>query len=583
MGPMLNYVEVNPQCKDGQYTLIAPRGAAVPDPGPMIIDQDGHLVWTKHYGQTYNVNVYSYKGHDYLTFWVGNDGIVGHGDGTYYMLDSAYEEAYTVRGANGLPADLHEFHITGDETALFTVYDVVPANLRSAGGPEKGWIWDGTFQEVDIETGQLLFQWRASEHFNFTDSYRGREGDGDGDAEDRPWDFFHINSVDKDAKGNFLVSSRYMSCLAYIDGRTGDIIWRLGGKHNDFQDLSAGGATNFTWQHHARFRDNGTAITLFDNASRGEGAPRLTSRGLYLDIDAQQMTAKVRHEYWNPHPISSQSQGSVQLLDSGNVVVGYGSNAAWTEYSIAGDVLCHVHFGPESAFGAGNILSYRVFKHAWTGLPRRNPDIALYRYEAAVSWNGATEVATWVLQGSGSDTDIQLDHDHDDDESTTFLTAVPKSGFETIIPVPAQTTQRYLRVLSLNATGHVLGATVWLHWDPASEEVLLGPGDGDGDRNSDDATSSAGVRAFLFFAAGFLVALVLAVCAWSVRRRFAFAARAADRERGGWKPVDDFDSTGDEHEHEHDLSDAELGGVEFSLLGAGRLFSHSASGQVPHD
>jgi hypothetical protein len=52
----------------------------------MIIDQDGHLVWTKHYGQTYNANVYRYKGQDYLTFWVGNDGIVGHGDGTYYMV-----------------------------------------------------------------------------------------------------------------------------------------------------------------------------------------------------------------------------------------------------------------------------------------------------------------------------------------------------------------------------------------------------------------------------------------------------------------------------------------------------------------
>jgi hypothetical protein len=86
MGPILNYVESNPQCKDGQYTLIAPRGMAVRNPGPMIIDQDGHLVWTKYYGQTYNVNVYKYKGQDYLTFWVGNDGIVGHGDGTYYMV-----------------------------------------------------------------------------------------------------------------------------------------------------------------------------------------------------------------------------------------------------------------------------------------------------------------------------------------------------------------------------------------------------------------------------------------------------------------------------------------------------------------
>jgi hypothetical protein len=348
-----------------------------------------------------------------------------------------------------------------------------------------------------------------------------------------------------------------MSCLTYIDGRTGKIIWRLGGKHNDFQDLSAGAATNFTWQHHARFRDNGSAITLFDNASRGEGAPSLTSRGLYLDLDTQQMTVRVRHEYWNPHPISSQSQGSVQLLDSGNILLGYGANAAWTEYTIAGDVLCHVHFGPQSAFGAGNVLSYRVFKHAWTGRPRTKPDLALYRYEAAVSWNGATEVATWVLEGS----DTQPDDDNE--ESITFLTAVPKSGFETIIPIPAQTSQVYLRVLGLNATGQILGATAWLQWDPAADEVALGRGDSD----ADDAASSIDVRAFLFFAVGFSSAIVLAVCAWFVRRRVA--ARAAgpegNRERGGWRRVDEFN--GDEH----DLSEVEFEGVEFSLLGNERL------------
>ncbi|EDP51097.1 conserved hypothetical protein [Aspergillus fumigatus A1163] len=571
MGPILNYVESNPQCKDGQYTLIAPRGMAVRNPGPMIIDQDGHLVWTKHYGQTYNVNVYRYKGQDYLTFWVGNDGIVGHGDGTYYMLDSAYEEAFTIRGANGLPADLHEFQITGHETALFTVYDVVPADLRSAGGPEKGWIWDGTFQEVDIETGQLLFQWRASEHFNLTDSYRGREGAGD--SEDHPWDFFHINSVDKDAKGNFLVSSRYMSCLTYIDGRTGNIIWRLGGKHNDFHDLSAGAATNFTWQHHARFHDNGSAITLFDNASRGDGSPRLTSRGLYLDVDTRQMTVSLRHEYWNPHPISSQSQGSVQLLNTGNVLLGYGANAAWTEYTTAGDVLCHVHFGPASAFGAGKILSYRVFKHRWTGLPRTNPALALYRHEAAVSWNGATEVATWVLQGS------DMREPNKEDESITFLTAVPKSGFETIISIPAQTSQNYLRVLGLNATGQILGATAWLHWDPESEEVALGPGNRDSGNGSSSSSSSSSssidVRAFLFFAFGFSSAVFLAVCAWFVWRRFwtqeADREWERERERGGWKPVDEFN--GDEH----DLSEGEFEGMELSLL-QGRRLSRSDSG-----
>ncbi|GES58136.1 hypothetical protein CDV56_101790 [Aspergillus terreus] len=559
IGPSLNYIQYSPACNDGQYTLIAPRGGSVRYPGPMIIDSDGHLVWTKYYGQTYNLNIYRFKGQDYLTFWVGDDGIVGHGDGTYYMLDSSYQEAYKIRGANGLPADLHEFHITRDETAVFSIYEVRPADLRSAGGPENGWIWDGTFQEVDIETGELLFQWRASEHVNFTDVYRGFEGNGE--SAEHPWDFFHINSIDKDAKGNFLVSARYANCLTYIDGRTGAILWRLGGKHNAFTDLSDGAATNITWQHHARFRDNGTALTVFDNASRGVGAPAYASRGLYLDLDTERMTVAVRHEYRNPHPISSQSQGSVQVLDSGNVLLGYGFDAAWTEYSIDGNVLCHVHFGPESGFGDGNIISYRVFKHNWVGLPTSSPDLAVYAYEAAVSWNGATEVATWVLEGT--DDPDAAERAEEPYDSFTFLTALPKSGFETVLPIPEDADCKYLRVLALNATGHILGSTKLVEWDPTSPEAVVSHGDED----DTSGLSATQVRSVTFFTVGFFSAIVLLAAGWVVRHQLAArrAARPADdKERGSWRPLDGFN--GDEDLSEGEMSDD---GIEFSLMGQG--------------
>ena len=86
VGAAVNFMEYSPQCKDGQYYFISPRGYSVHKPGPMILDQDGHLVWTKPLGHTYNLNVYQYKGQDYLTFWLGDDGKVGHGEGTYYMV-----------------------------------------------------------------------------------------------------------------------------------------------------------------------------------------------------------------------------------------------------------------------------------------------------------------------------------------------------------------------------------------------------------------------------------------------------------------------------------------------------------------
>ncbi|KAE8379758.1 ASST-domain-containing protein [Aspergillus bertholletiae] len=556
VGPALNYLHYSNECKDGLYTFIAPRGTNVANPGPMIIDQDGHLVWTRHYGQTYNLNVYTFKGQDYLTFWVGDDGVRGHGEGTYYMLDSSYQEIYKINAANHLPADLHEFHITQDDTALITIYDIIPADLTPVGGLEEGWVFDGTFQEIDIETGKSLFQWRASEHFNFTDMQRDREGNGD--SKTYPWDFFHINSVDKDSKGNYLISSRYASCLAYIDGRTGNIIWRLGGKKNDFTDLSDGAATNFAWQHHARFHNNGTAIVLFDNASRGGGAPELPSRGLYLDIDQEKMTVKVRHEYWNPNSISSQSQGSIQLLSSDDgsprVLVGYGHIPTWTEYASNGTVLCNTHFG--AASGDGNIMSYRVLKYPWTGHPRTSPDISVYRYTAAASWNGATEVVTWALEGA----------DSANPDTYTFLAAVPKDGFETSIPIPKDTESAYIRVHGLNFTGHILGTTKLVRWDPESDQAVVGRHD-----EVDDGGSP--FRSLPFFFGGFASAMVLAFAGLFIYRRFksrAGAQNPQDRERGSWQPLDRFN--GDE-----DLSEEEADDVGLALLGGER------SRELPED
>lgn len=86
VGAVVNFLQYGPQCKDDQYYFISPRGYSVHKPGPMILDQKGRLVWTKPYGHTYNFNVYNYKGQDYLTFWVGDDSRVGHGEGTYYMV-----------------------------------------------------------------------------------------------------------------------------------------------------------------------------------------------------------------------------------------------------------------------------------------------------------------------------------------------------------------------------------------------------------------------------------------------------------------------------------------------------------------
>lgn len=454
------------------------------------------------------------------------------------QLNSSYEEVYKIRGANGLVIDMREFHITRDNTALLTVSNVTQADLQSVDGPEEGWILDGTFQEIDIETGELRFQWQASRHFDFSEANRGL--DETGGTADNPWNFFHITSVDKDGNGNYLVSSSIMNCLAYIDGQSGDVIWKLGGKNNTFEDLSDGDATNFNGPYHARFADDGKAVTLFDPAESA-------SRGLYLDLNTEENTVQVRYQYRNPSDIATESGGSMQRLDSGNVLVSYGTSAAWTEYTEDGAPLCEVHFGAQWHFNDHSIASYRVSKNPWVGQPKTQPSLALRGYEAIVSWNGATEVVTWVLEGSNT---VPVSGDVHADDKFSLVAAQFKDGFETVLSIPPETSASILRVLAVDRDGKTLTSSVPVAWNPTPQEM-----------DAAGAINPARIwRLVLFFFVGFLSAAALGVIIWVVRRRLSRravrlepSAEEYERARGGWKPADP-EYNGDEH-----LSDDEVG------------------------
>lgn len=89
--PHVNFLQWSPDCDDGRHYFIAPRGWSVSKPGPMILDGNGTMIWSEHFanefgGQAYDLRVQKYHGEDYLTFWLGDDRVRGHGAGHYYMV-----------------------------------------------------------------------------------------------------------------------------------------------------------------------------------------------------------------------------------------------------------------------------------------------------------------------------------------------------------------------------------------------------------------------------------------------------------------------------------------------------------------
>jgi len=72
----------------GYHYVLATHGILVEHAGPMLIDpDDGHQIWfLEGYGTTYNLDIQTYRGEDYLTWWTGDNALRDHGKGYYYMV-----------------------------------------------------------------------------------------------------------------------------------------------------------------------------------------------------------------------------------------------------------------------------------------------------------------------------------------------------------------------------------------------------------------------------------------------------------------------------------------------------------------
>jgi Arylsulfotransferase (ASST) len=427
-------VGVNVPASDGVapgYVFVAVKKGVGQD-GPMIMDNQGRLVWFSKDRYATDFKVQTYKGEPVLTWWEG--GVVsGHGEGEYVIFDSSYREVRRVKPGNGYnKGDLHEFSITPQNTALLTIYNETRTDLSPIGGQEDGPIWDGIAQELDLETGEVLFEWHSLDHVGVGESYRGPEEDSE-----EPVDYFHINSIEVEPDGNFLIDAKGTYAVYKVDRASGEILWRLGGKRSDF-DMGEG--TRTVSQHDARRQEDGT-ITIFDNGAPPEVHEQ--SRGIVVELDMDEMSATLVREFTHPSKLLSTSQGNVQVLPNTNLLVGWGSAPFFSEYSSEGELLFDAQL-------LGDGQSYRAFRFPWSGHPSDNPAVAVEqgpddKVTIYVSWNGATEVESWqVLAGS---TPNQLEP----------VGSAPRRGFETTVTV--HTAEPYVAVQAKNASGRVLGST----------------------------------------------------------------------------------------------------------------------------
>jgi hypothetical protein len=412
------------------YVFVALKEGAG-EHGPMIIDDVGQLVWFGKYRSARDFKLQYYHGRPVLTWWEGKV-TAGHGVGEYVIFDDSYHEIARVRAGNGYRGDLHEFLITPEDTALLTAYAPTRTDLSPIGGPKDGMAWEGIVQEVDIETGEVIFEWHSLEHIGIEESYIELPDDPD-----HLYDYFHINSIDVEPDGDLLLCARNTWGVYKVERESGEITWRLDGKKSDF-DMSTG--TQSAFQHDARRQRDGT-ITIFDNGAHPKVHDR--SRGIVVELDEEKMSAKLVREYTSPQKRLSTSQGNMQLLPNSNVLIGWGSGPFVSEFSHEGELLFEARFPPDGE-------SYRAFRFPWSGHPTDEPAVAVEqgpddKVKLYASWNGATEVTTWEVLAGPRPGRLQ------------WVGSVPRDGFETSMLV--QSFDPYVAVRAKDHFGQVLGSS----------------------------------------------------------------------------------------------------------------------------
>ena len=324
--------------------------------------------------------------------------------------------------------------MTDRNTMVISVYNNTLRSLAAIDGPEDAWVADGMFMEIDVATGEVLFEWKALDHLDMRDSRYGYKMPGAGITKRVPWDWFHINSVQR-VGDNYLISSRHHWAIYLINGTDGSKIWKLDGINGgDFGSIPR----TFRWQHHARAHnvsDAGMTVSVFNNMVNGKKTDKFQTQGLAFWVPMPASPSNppvlVKKMQTPSHMLFSGTQGSYQM-DLGNAdefgksngFIGYGAAPYVREYGPADDgsqLLWQAQFGEEKV-----VASYRGFKSAWRGTPKDWGPVVLFentrrlQQHVYVSWNGATDISGWAVYAG---------------DSKEFLNAIGvanKKAFETV-------------------------------------------------------------------------------------------------------------------------------------------------------
>ena len=301
----------------------------------VIVDKDGLPVWYKEFVD--GVVDFQRQPDGNFTAWGSIDAAPPH----YYEFDLTGQIRASYQAANLLGTGPHELRLLGHGYALFGI-EFRTMDLTAYGGSASANV-RGIVVEYHLPGRQPLL-WNTFDHFLVTD---GASDVSFTAPTVNPW---HGNAIDIDHDGNLLVSFRNMDEITKINSETGAILWRLGGKNNEFTFINDG-LNGFSHQHGIRRLPNGDII-LFDNGNLHNPS---MSRAVEYKLDEVNKTAELVWEYRPDPPLYGFALGFAQRLTNGNTLICFGTAQHIIEVDPGGKKHWEVRIGDAGRF------AYRAF------------------------------------------------------------------------------------------------------------------------------------------------------------------------------------------------------------------------------
>lgn len=324
--------------------------ASGPDPSPgyvlfaagmygVVIDNSGRVVWYHRFPNGPGLNFMAQPNGRY----VARPSTPAPGDVEPWVeIDPLGTVTRTMGCARGLQSRLHDLIAEPDGGYWILCDETRTMDLSAEGGVTAARVTGTLVQHIGAD-GTLRFEWNPFDHFAITDV--------DAAARTGPnVNWTHGNAIDIDAGGNLLVSFRNLGEITKIDTATGAVIWRMGGRRNEFAFLGTP-TPAFAHQHGVRTTADG-AIVILDNI----GDPGASRAERYV-VDEAARTARLAQAYASVPGVVTQIGGSVQPLPGGRTLVSFGTEGRVEEYDAEGRLTWRIDGDPGYVFRAQRIRS----------------------------------------------------------------------------------------------------------------------------------------------------------------------------------------------------------------------------------